>query len=866
MNNKVFFGILLILFKLNPIFSQDLGQSGIIIKTGFKKNVLRLLGEIETASNLIINYSPGHINLKNEIIFGKNENTIHDVLNQIAEQENLRLVINDRNVYLVRNFSLPEKKSSLISVSGYLKDFDTGEPLIDASVRTKNSKFGQYSDNKGYFNLKIPEETDMIIISYIGYAPVFLSKDNLKDGLLGDISLKKTLVLKEIIIKDSIQDQQPEIRDFERQKSSIDVFGNIVRFGTGDVFNDLILKPGIHKINDFQGGLSVNGQSPGDNIYFLDGIRVFEPNHIFGLFSSFGSKPVSKVSFFSNNIPTSYAGAFSSVIDFHTREGNSRKPEYEALLSNSVVNLFVTAPIRQNTTSFFVDYRHSLLGMYLPKIIKKYKDIDFNKLFFNDLNFKITHRVNQFNRMNAFYYQGQDQINLSGNTADVLNSENNFSWRNQTTGFLWTYIHKDDLKSDLSISLSKYNNDSQSEFDLGLFEGKQQFLNIFSSTLIRETSLKNDLIYYRGKSRIKFGYNISRVNHSPQLGGIITAKGGGNIIVEHQKDSILDNFMSYISADLFQSEFLNLKAGLQAGILFNDQFNNKYLNPQFTASVKISGNNYIDFAFSKGIKFIHSLGSYAVGIPSMIWVTSGTDIPVSGIHTFSINYIFRHRKNSFRSELYYKSIKNDIIYKSVIDSYNPVASKKAVIPLFNDSGRVSENISIGEAQAFGINLQAEFIISDIKTSYSLSVNKFNTFHRELNDGKWFPGKFNMNYAAAATLAYNFKNINIFADWKFHAGQVFSLPVARIINGSGQEILDFSKMNNAHLSDYHSLDIGMNSILKLKSSSCKLSAGFTNILNNFNPVYAYIYENLNVYKASEVGGIPLNPYISLDFRF
>lgn len=863
--SQVFFIFIFFIF-LNTGFSQGNRQYDKNIPTGDRKSILQLLELIESNCDIVINYSPSHINLKKTIVFYKRESSVLEILNSISVQENLDLITNGNNAYLFRNLRHKQDNDTEISLSGYLKDFDSGEPLIGANIWTNDLRFGQFSDNKGYFNLKIPQNTDTVFISYVGYSKVIISGKNLKTGVLGDINLKKTLMLREVIIDDSIQKSKMELKDFQRQKYSYKLNGNISKYGISDAFNELIMKPGIIKVNDFQGGLSVNGSSPGDNIYYLDGIRIFEPNHIFGLFSSFSSKPVNNISLYSSTIPLNYSGAFSSVMDFHTRDGNSRKHEIETGLSNSAANFFITGPLKKNTTSYFIDYRHSLLDLYLPQIIKKYKDIDFRKLFFNDLNVKINHTINQYNRISAFYYQGNDQINISNNSQQFVDSENDFSWLNRTTGIFWTFIYDDDFKSDLSLSLAGYTNNSFSEFRLHDIGDTKQYLNIYSSTRIRELSFKHDFIFYLKNSRTKFGYNFSKFNVSPVLGGFISQAGSENIYIEHEKDSIINNLMTYVSCELYLNRYIELKTGFQIGHVYNKIYKNTCFNPQVSFSVKTAQNIFFELIYSRSNKFIHSLGSYAVGIPSMIWITSGRDVPGSVSDNLSLNLVYKIPSFQLGGELYYKYMNDLLTYRNSIDAYNPLASKSALIPVFHNSLSVPDNISAGIGIAYGFNLSGQFILPKLESSFAFSVNKMKEKYNDLNKGDWFSGKYDQDYSIAASIIYKLQNMNMFVNWKYHSGQVFTLPVYIINNSTGKEILDFNILNNARLGDYHSLDIGLNHIKGFKKIILKTSVGASNIYNHFNPVYAYVFKETDVYNVAQVGGIPFNPYISFELKF
>ncbi len=60
---------------------------------------------------------------------------------------------------------------SQIAINGILTDEDTGDPLVGASVRVKDSNTGTITDLDGKFALDVPSKNSILVFSYIGYSP-----------------------------------------------------------------------------------------------------------------------------------------------------------------------------------------------------------------------------------------------------------------------------------------------------------------------------------------------------------------------------------------------------------------------------------------------------------------------------------------------------------------------------------------------------------------------------------------------------------------------------------------------------------------------------------------------------------------------
>ena len=81
-----------------------------------------------------------------------------------------------------------------------------------------------------------------------------------------------------------------------------------------DVFRTLQLLPGVVSRSDFSSQLYVRGGSPDQNLVLLDGVAVYNPFHLLGLFSTFNTDAIKEVEFMTGGFPAEYGGRLSSVL------------------------------------------------------------------------------------------------------------------------------------------------------------------------------------------------------------------------------------------------------------------------------------------------------------------------------------------------------------------------------------------------------------------------------------------------------------------------------------------------------------------------------------------------------------------------
>ncbi|MEZ4981706.1 MAG: Plug domain-containing protein [Saprospiraceae bacterium] len=69
----------------------------------------------------------------------------------------------------------------------------------------------------------------------------------------------------------------------------------------------------------------VRGGGPDQNLIVLDEALVYNPNHLFGFFSTFNTDAVKDLKLYKGGFPAQYGGRLSSVIDVKLKEGNNKK-------------------------------------------------------------------------------------------------------------------------------------------------------------------------------------------------------------------------------------------------------------------------------------------------------------------------------------------------------------------------------------------------------------------------------------------------------------------------------------------------------------------------------------------------------------
>ena len=89
-----------------------------------------------------------------------------------------------------------------------------------------------------------------------------------------------------------------------------------------DVLRAVEVLPGVVSTSDFSASFNVRGGAADQNLILLDGIPIYNPFHLGGLFSVFNADMVGRAELLAGGFPARYGGRVSSVLDVRTDVGD----------------------------------------------------------------------------------------------------------------------------------------------------------------------------------------------------------------------------------------------------------------------------------------------------------------------------------------------------------------------------------------------------------------------------------------------------------------------------------------------------------------------------------------------------------------
>mgnify|MGYP003393874112 CR=1 FL=1 len=288
--------------------------------------------------------------------------------------------------YLIAFFLLPlALLSQKATISGYIKDAKTGEALIGATAYIVALKIGAAANEYGFYSLTVPKSDSLIIvINYIGYSPQIIKVLLDKDYSINIKMQSATSELDEVVVSGEKSNKNVEKAEMGVINIPIEKIKSMpVVFGESDVLKVIQLLPGVQSGNEGTTGFFVRGGNADQNLVQLDEATVYNPNHLFGLFSTFNTRALNNVELIKGGFPAQYGGRLSSVLDIKMKEGNNNNYQVQGGIGLISSQLTIEGPIKKEKISFIVSARTSYIDWVIKPFLKTGVDIKYN---FYDLN------------------------------------------------------------------------------------------------------------------------------------------------------------------------------------------------------------------------------------------------------------------------------------------------------------------------------------------------------------------------------------------------------------------------------------------------------------------------------------------------
>ena len=771
-------------------------------------------------------------------------------------------------------FSLDATAQEKVTLNGYVKDANNGEELIGVSVYIPQLKAGTVTNAYGFYSITLPKGTYEIQYSSVGYTfhaiTVVLDKDEANNIEL----VSEATVIQEIVITESPIDEN--VVSLQMSKNTLDL--NQVRklpalFGEVDIIKNIQMLPGVLTAGEGTSSFYVRGGSADQNLILIDEAPIYDPSHLFGLFSVFNADVIKDSELYKGGIPARFGGRLSSILEVRTKDGNNKKLSVSGGIGSMASRIMVEGPLKKDKSSFIISARRSYIDLFLKAANQD------NLVHFYDVNAKVNWKYNNNNRFFAAFYSGRDVFNFSDDFG--------FAWGNKTATFRWNHLFNERLFSNTSVIASNF------DYKLELKDPVQGFK--WTSNL-QELSVKYDLSYFiNTNNELSFGYHLTGRRFSP---GKISPNTEGSIFseVELQHMYALDHAF-YISNQQRLSEKITLDYGMRVSIfqnvgssdlyLYEDPQDNIHINrtdtvhygawkniktyvnlePRLAIRYILIEGQSLKVSYNRMVQNTHLIAAGTVPVPFNTWNPSGYYLEPQLADQVAAGYFRNFKDNTyeFSAEAYYKDIKNVTDFADNADIF------------FNQD--LSTEFRQGKAWAYGIEFMMAKTEGKLTGFIGYTLSKAMRKVPGVNLDRAFAANYDRRNVVNIQAAYDMN-----AKWTFGATFTYSTGRPTTLPTGKFEYQNYipdviTERNGYRLPAFHRLDLSA-TLTPQKNARRKWHGQWVfsvyNAYNRQNPFFIYTRTTKNedgdiigdgkTKEARMVYLFPILPSVTYNFKF
>ena len=345
-----------------------------------------------------------------------------------------------------------------VDIRGTVADSVTGEKIPYANVMLIGTTQGASTNVQGFYLI-----TNVLPGRYQISAGTIGHQSNIKTievrtgkPIIVNFELSpKVVQMSEVIVNGAAKLELSEIQTSIHIMEQTDIKA-VPAAAQGDFFRSIGILPGIVSTSDVSSQFYVRGGSGDQNLILLDGMKIYNPYHAFGLFSIFDPDVIKTTEIYTGAYPADYSGRLSSVVTIATLDGGTKSISGRANINFLSGKLQLDGPIPASDGSaitWLVSVRKSLFSETLTKFLNK--DAPFS--FFDGFA-KATYRSQETEAQWGF------QAFSSGDDLKSTNpTEPDYSWRTSAFGFTGSGLLSDRVFFTSTAFISLYAADRRVE-------------------------------------------------------------------------------------------------------------------------------------------------------------------------------------------------------------------------------------------------------------------------------------------------------------------------------------------------------------------------------------------------------------------
>ncbi len=618
--------------------------------------------------------------------------------------------------------------------------------------------------------------------------------------------------------------------------------------GEADIIKSIALLPGVHSEGDGAGGFEVRGGNASQNLVTLDGITLYNPTHVMGIFSTFNDNAIVRATLYKGPIPAMFGGATSSVLETTLASGDMTSYHGSATIGILAAKIKAEGPIVRDRLSFAVTGRRSYVDAFL-KMVPQYRNTIMN---FYDVTAKLRYRPSYSHIVDASFFISHDNMAISRLMG--------MYWGNLGASVNWIARANERLSFVTNATFTHYD----PKMAMSMMHADEEM-----TQFVRNYSVNERISYSINTNHsLEFGFHSSLIK-------VKSAEWSVGNASEKEIRSLWENAVWAGYNGMFSGRW-SLDAGIRLSI------SSPLSGNRFHEFISISGKQnqfdaaaYFDFEPRLNLRYdislfhnikagagissqnLHSIRSSATSFPFDRYALTSARVRPERAITCGIGYSGMTPEGDFdwSVEGYLKKISNVYDYVDGRNTFSDIVLEDMILG--------------GKGRSYGMEVMFRKNTGRLTGWLSYTLSRTQARIPGINDGRWYDATNDRRHDFSVTAIYALSDSwDISGSWIFSSGQPLTAPDVKY-EVSGVTCYYYSGRNGYLTPPTHRLDLSATYTHKGRKFTYQWAFGIYNAYCRYNPYLVYFEDDLSKpsgTRAVQQAMFGLIPSVSYTLKF
>lgn len=608
-----------------------------------------------------------------------------------------------------------------------------------------------------------------------------------------------TQALKEVVITGQRIKPIVENRG-TRQRVNLLEIKSLPRFmGQTDPLRYLHTLAGVQTNNEATAGIYIQGCDDSQTMLTINGVQVYYPNHLLGLFSGFISAHFRDMDVVKMSHDAVFGNRLGGDVALHTNSYLPFGKKVTLDINASLISSDATVGIACGAKSeLFLSARASYINLLYGKLltIDGYEP----KYSFQDAN--LTYAVHPSAKddivLTTYFSNDRLRLNIDNSTLSAQ-----VQWQNSASSIYWNR-RLDSGNMRTTLFASGFRN----RFSVYREISVEGFSNIGSAGIKHLQTRK-----FRSGIALDFGGGYTGHQFTPLW---FRSEGWSSnvpkaIFYGHEADLFADFKHSV-------NPVFSYSIGLHGGFFTSESKFFGNIDPRINMQVDLNKMHAIHAHIGTYTQYLHRIALVSGGFPIDFWMSAGRQFKPEYAHSAGLGYIghFFDDNLVLTAEVYYKQL------------FNVIESSTNIVHLVTHDFEYIDGIAAGKGRNYGLDIMLQKNKGKVRGYLSYSLGWARRHITSISD-KWFSASHERRHNLVVVLNYKINHAwSIGGTFTLASGTAYTAPkYIYLING--QIVAEYGDFNGSYLPLTHRLDLSCDyTIVRKKGLEFGLNLSLYNV--------------------------------------